>query len=43
MAAMGITLIAVLVVIVVILASSIALGRDAREVESARDTEYLEL
>src|SRR5215213_7890854 len=43
MASMGITLIVVFVVVAVILAASIVLGRDAREVESARDTEYLEL
>ena len=43
MAAMGITLIVLFIVVAVILAASIALGRDAREVESARDTEYLEL
>jgi pimeloyl-ACP methyl ester carboxylesterase len=43
MAAMGITLIVLFAVVVVILVASIALGRDAREVESARDTEYLEL
>jgi pimeloyl-ACP methyl ester carboxylesterase len=40
---MGITLIVLFVVVAVILAASIVLGRDAREVESARDTEYLEL
>ena len=43
MAAMGITLIVLFVAVAVILAASVALGRDAREVESARDTEYLEL
>jgi pimeloyl-ACP methyl ester carboxylesterase len=43
MATMGITLIVLFVVVAVILAASIVLGRDAREVESARDTEYLEL
>jgi pimeloyl-ACP methyl ester carboxylesterase len=43
MASMGITLIVLFVVVAVILAASIVLGRDAREVESARDTEYLEL
>ena len=43
MAAMGITLIVLFVVVAVILAASIVLGRDAREVESARDTEYVEL
>ena len=43
MASMGITLIILFVVVAVILAASVALGRDAREVESARDTEYVEL
>src|SRR5918999_3085746 len=43
MASMGITLIVLFVVVAMILAASIVLGRDAREVESARDTEYLEL
>src|SRR5215207_3777483 len=43
MASMGITLTILFVVVAVILAASIVLGRDAREVESARDTEYLEL
>jgi pimeloyl-ACP methyl ester carboxylesterase len=43
MASMGITLIVLFVVVAVILAASIVLGRDAREVQSARDTEYLEL
>jgi pimeloyl-ACP methyl ester carboxylesterase len=43
MTSMGITLIILFVVVAVILAASVALGRDAREVESARDTEYLEL
>jgi pimeloyl-ACP methyl ester carboxylesterase len=43
MASMGITLIVLFVVVAVILAASIVLGRDTREVESARDTEYLEL
>jgi len=43
MAAMGITLIVLFVAVAVILAASIVLGRDTREVESARDTEYLEL
>jgi len=43
MAPMGITLIVLFVAVAVILAASVALGRDAREVESARDTEYLEL
>ena len=40
---MGIILIVLFVVVAVILAASIVLGRDAREVQSARDTEYLEL
>lgn len=40
---MSIILIVLFVVVAVILAASIALGRDTREVESARDTEYLEL
>jgi pimeloyl-ACP methyl ester carboxylesterase len=40
---MGITLIVLFAVVAVILVASIVLGRDAREVESARDTEYLEL
>ncbi len=40
---MSIVLIALVVVVVVILAASVVLGRDTREVESARDTEYLEL
>jgi pimeloyl-ACP methyl ester carboxylesterase len=43
MALMGTTLIILFVVVASILAASIVLGRDAREVESARDTEYLEL
>jgi pimeloyl-ACP methyl ester carboxylesterase len=43
MAAVGITLIVLFVVVAVILVASIVLGRDASEVESARDTEYLEL
>jgi pimeloyl-ACP methyl ester carboxylesterase len=43
MAFMGITLIVLFAVVAVILVASIVLGRDAREVESARDTEYLEL
>jgi pimeloyl-ACP methyl ester carboxylesterase len=43
MAAMSIILIVLFVVVAVILAASIVLGRDTREVESARDTEYLEL
>ncbi len=36
-------MIVVLVLVVVILAASVALGRGTREVQSARDTEYLEL
>ena len=40
---MSIILIILFVVVAVVLATSIALGRDTREVESARDTEYLEL
>jgi pimeloyl-ACP methyl ester carboxylesterase len=43
MAAMSIILIVLFVVVALVLAASLALGRDAREVESARDTEYLEL
>ena len=43
MAAMSIVLIVLLVVLVVVLVASIVLGRDTSEVESARDTEYLEL
>jgi pimeloyl-ACP methyl ester carboxylesterase len=43
MASMGTTLIILFVVVASILAASTMLGRDAREVESARDTEYLEL
>jgi pimeloyl-ACP methyl ester carboxylesterase len=43
MASMGTTLIILFVVVGSILAASTVLGRDAREVESARDTEYLEL
>ncbi len=43
MTGMGITLIILFVVVAVILAASIVLGRDTREIESARDTEYLEL
>src|SRR3712207_3908183 len=43
MAGMGVTLIILFVVVAVILAASIVLGRDTREIESARDTEYLEL
>jgi pimeloyl-ACP methyl ester carboxylesterase len=40
---MGTTLIILFVVVASILGASIVLGREAREVESARDTEYLEL
>jgi pimeloyl-ACP methyl ester carboxylesterase len=43
MAAMSIILIVLFVVVAVILAASIVLGRQTSEVESARDTEYLEL
>ena len=43
MATMGITLIVLFALVALILAASVVLGRDAREVESARDTEYLEL
>jgi pimeloyl-ACP methyl ester carboxylesterase len=43
MAAMGITLIILFVVVAVILVASVALGRESREVESARDTDFLEL
>src|SRR5215203_673729 len=43
MAAMGITLIILFVVVAVILVASVVLGRESREVESARDTEFLEL
>jgi pimeloyl-ACP methyl ester carboxylesterase len=43
MAAMSIVLIVVLVVVVIVLVASVLLGRDTREVDSARDTEYLEL
>jgi pimeloyl-ACP methyl ester carboxylesterase len=43
MAAMSIILIVLFVVVAVILAAYIALGRQTSEVESARDTEYLEL
>ena len=43
MAAMSTVLIVVLVVVVIVLVASVLLGRDTREVESARDTEYLEL
>jgi pimeloyl-ACP methyl ester carboxylesterase len=40
---MSIALIILVAVVVLILAASVVLGRDTREVESARDTEYLEL
>ena len=40
---MSIVLITLVAVVVLILAASVVLGRDTREVESARDTEYLEL
>jgi pimeloyl-ACP methyl ester carboxylesterase len=40
---MGTALIILFVVVASILAASVVLGRDTREVESARDTEYLEL
>ena len=43
MAAMGITLIVLFVAVAVILVVSVVLGRESREVESARDTEFLEL
>jgi pimeloyl-ACP methyl ester carboxylesterase len=43
MAAMSIVLIILVAVVVLILAASVVLGRDTKEVESARDTEYLEL
>jgi pimeloyl-ACP methyl ester carboxylesterase len=43
MATMGITLIILFVAVAVILVASVALGRESREVESARDTEFLEL
>jgi pimeloyl-ACP methyl ester carboxylesterase len=43
MAAMSIVLTAVLVLVVVILGASVVFGRTTSEVESARDTEYLEL
>src|SRR5215203_4558893 len=43
MAAMGITLIILFVVVAVILVASVVLGRESREVGSARDTEFLEL
>ena len=40
---MSIVLIILVAVVVLILAASVVLGRDTKEVESARDTEYLEL
>ena len=43
MAAMSIVLIVVLVLVVLVLGASVLLGRGTSEVESARDTEYLEL
>ena len=43
MAAMSIVLIILFLVVVAVLAVGFALGRTTREVESARDTEYLEL
>jgi pimeloyl-ACP methyl ester carboxylesterase len=43
MGSMSPIMIVLFVVVAGILAASIVLGRDAREVESARDTEYLEL
>jgi pimeloyl-ACP methyl ester carboxylesterase len=43
MAAMSVVLVALFLVIAVVLAASFALGRTTHEVESARDTEYLEL
>jgi pimeloyl-ACP methyl ester carboxylesterase len=43
MAAMSIILIVLFLVVVGVLAASFALGRTTHEVESARDTEYLEL
>jgi pimeloyl-ACP methyl ester carboxylesterase len=43
MAAMSIALITLALVIALVLAASFALGRATHEVESARDTEYLEL
>ena len=43
MAAMSIVLIILFLVVAVVLAAGFALGRTTREVESARDTEYLEL
>jgi len=43
MAVMGVALIVVLVLVVLALGASVVLGRTTSEVESARDTEYLEL
>ena len=43
MAAMSIILIILFVVVAMVFAASLVLGRDTKEVESARDTEYLEL
>src|ERR671912_823521 len=43
MAAMSVVLIAVLVLVVLVIGASLLLGRTTSEVESARDTEYLEL
>ena len=43
MAVMSVGLIVVLVLVVLALGASVALGRTTSEVESARDTEYLEL
>lgn len=43
MAAMSIVLIVLFLMVAVVLAASFALGRATHEVESARDTEYLEL
>ena len=43
MAVMSIVLIVVLVLVVLVLGASVLLGRGTSEVESARDTEYLEL
>src|ERR671911_1167150 len=43
MAAMSVVLIAVLVLVVLVIGATLLLGRTTSEVESARDTEYLEL
>jgi pimeloyl-ACP methyl ester carboxylesterase len=43
MAAMSVVLIVVLVLVVLVVGASFVLGRTTSEVESARDTEYLEL